>query len=100
LRQNNVYIGEQGLYNVSKDYKGIILLFDTRPSSRATTIHFPQEDINSLYIKEGMYNHPINYFFKKNKDLDEKINNNFMQKAIKIFKVILLIMIKLQHKRQ
>jgi hypothetical protein len=80
IRQNNAYIGERGLYNVSKDYKRIILLFNTKPLSRATTIYFPQEDINSLYIKEGMYNHPINYFFKNNKDLDEKINDNIMQK--------------------
>jgi hypothetical protein len=80
-----IYIGERGLNNVSKDYKRIILIFDTRPSSRRTTIHFPREGIYSLYIKEGMNNHPINYFFKNNKDLDEKINDNIMQIAIKIF---------------
>jgi hypothetical protein len=77
IRQHQAHFGEWGLYNVSKDYHRIILLFDARPSSRATTIHFPQEDINSLYIKEGLYNHPISYFFKKNKhfhsDLEEKI---------------------------
>jgi hypothetical protein len=83
LRRNDAYIGERGLNNVSIDYKRIILLFDTRPSSRRTIIYFPQEDINSLCIDEGMYNYPIKYFFKKNKNLNERINNSIMQKAIK-----------------
>jgi hypothetical protein len=34
IRQHNAYIGERGLYNVSKDYKKIIIIFDTRSPSR------------------------------------------------------------------
>jgi hypothetical protein len=89
ITQNNSYIGVRGLYNVSKDYKKIILLFDTRSSSRGITIYFPQEDIHSLYIKKGTYNNPITYFFKKNKyfhnNLDERTNNKFIYEMLKIF---------------
>jgi hypothetical protein len=81
MRQNNPYIGELGLYYVSKDYKKIILLYETRSTSRSITINFPEEDIYSLYIKERTYNNFISYFFNINRHFhnsDTKLNNKYI----------------------
>jgi hypothetical protein len=62
IRKHNAYIGERGLYNVSKDYKKIILFDTTLSSSRRISTNFPEEDIYSPYIKERTYNNPISHF--------------------------------------
>jgi hypothetical protein len=59
MRHDNTHIGQQGLYFVSKDFKKIILLFDSRSTSRGITINFPEGDIHPLFIKEGTYDNPI-----------------------------------------